>query len=65
MAIELKEERVGSQWLITSPELAGLFVADSDLEAARKAVPEAIAMLERMAERRQERKKFNKLANTA
>ena len=65
MAIELKEERVGSQWLITSPDLPGLYVADSDIDVARRAVPDAIAMLERMGERRGERKKFNKLASTA
>ncbi len=64
MKIEYREERVGSQWLITSPQLPGLYVADPNLETARAAVPDAIAMLERMAERRLERTKFNKLART-
>ena len=64
MTIEYKEERVGGQWLITSPQLPGLFVADPDLERARKAVPDAMLMLDRMADRRHERKNFDKMART-
>ena len=62
MDIEFKEERVGKQWLITSAQLPGLYVADTDLETARKAVPAAVAMLDRMTRRRDERDRISKLA---
>ena len=65
MTYKIIEERVGSQWLLTSPDLPGLFVADSDIDEARKAVPDAVAMLERMAERRQAKEYFNMMARTA
>jgi hypothetical protein len=49
--IQVEERRVGKQWLITSTELPGLFVAHPDLEIARKSTPGAIRMLRDMAKR--------------
>lgn len=55
MPPRLKTEQVGGQWLITSPDVPGLYVAHKDREAAERAVPDAIAMLDRM-EKRQDAK---------
>lgn len=51
MAPHLKVEQVGDQWLITSPDIPGLYVAHKDRDAAERAVPDAIAMLKRMETR--------------
>lgn len=48
--LEMVERRVGRQWLITSPDVVGLYVAHVDLDAARRAVPDAIDLLRTMAE---------------
>lgn len=50
--IRVEERRVGSQWLITSAELPGLYVAHADLDVARRSTPAAIRMLREMAARR-------------
>ena len=50
--VEVRERRIGSQWLITSDHVPGLYVAHADRETARKAVPEAVRMLRGMLERR-------------
>lgn len=49
--VDLVERFVGAQWLITSPQVEGLFVAHADLDEARRAVPGAIEMLRRMTKR--------------
>ena len=49
--VRLQERQVGRQWLITSGDLPGLYVAHVDLATARRAVPAAIRMLRDMAER--------------
>ena len=49
--VELVERKVGRQWLITSPDVPGLYVAHADRDAARRAVPGAIQMLRHMGER--------------
>lgn len=54
-APRLIERRVGGNWLITSPDLPGLYVAHSDLATARKATPSAIRMLAEMAGRQRDR----------
>lgn len=53
--IRLVERKIGRQWLITSPDVPGLYVAHADLETARKAVPSAVEMLGHMAERVRQR----------
>lgn len=53
--VKLVERQVGSQWLITSPDLPGLYVAHADLEMARNAAPSAVRMLEEMAARHRDR----------
>lgn len=59
--ITLKVEKVGGQYLITSPEVPGLFVAHPRLSAARAAVRPTLLMLEQMAARRDGRKAMNNL----
>lgn len=59
--IKIVEEKVGGQWLITSPDLPGLYVAHADLDVARQSVPDAVEMLHRMAERRTERGQIDKV----
>ena len=54
--IKVEERKVGSQWLITSRDLPGLYVAHADRETARRAAPSAIRMLREMAERGLDRK---------
>lgn len=49
--VRLVEREVGRQWMITSPDMPGLYVAHADLNAARRAVPGAIQMLQEMRER--------------
>ena len=51
----LVERQVGGNWLITSPDLPGLYVAHADLDTARKAAPSAIRMLTEMAGRQGDR----------
>ena len=50
--VTVQERQVGRQWLITSADLPGLYVAHADLASARRAVPAAIRMLREMAARR-------------
>ncbi len=56
----LEWERVGTQWLVTSPDVPGLNVAHPDLDAAIRAVPHALQMLRSMAERRAEKDRLEK-----
>lgn len=49
--VRLVEREVGRQWMITSPDVPGLYVAHADLDVARRAVPGAIQMLQEMQER--------------
>lgn len=53
--IRLVEREVGRQWLITSPDVPGLYIAHADRAVARKAVPAAIEMLDEMTERVRQR----------
>lgn len=53
--IKLEERRVGSQWLITSPDVPGLYVSHSDLEAARRDVQPAIEAMDRARKRMAEK----------
>lgn len=64
-SIKLLEEKVGSQWLITSPDVPGLNVAHRDLETARSSVPAAMDMLKAMSERRGERDKIKQAISKA
>jgi hypothetical protein len=45
--IRLDEKKVGPQWLITSPDVPGLFVAHEDIDVARRDVEPAIAAMDR------------------
>lgn len=47
----LVERKIGNQWLITSPDLPGLFVSHSDLAVARGDVLPTIRAMERVRER--------------
>lgn len=44
--------RIGSNWVVRSPDMPELFVAHADREIAESNVPAAIAMLATMKERR-------------
>ncbi len=61
--LNLVERQVGQQWLITSPDVPGLYVADPSLEKAREAVPAAIELLADMNRRQKERADFKSLAH--
>lgn len=49
--IRLVEEKIGSQHVITSPDVPGLFVAHSDLETARRDVQPTIEAMDRVRSR--------------
>lgn len=49
--IRLVETFVGSQHVITSPDMPGLYVAHDDLETARRSVETAVRMLDAMTMR--------------
>ena len=53
--IKLVERQVGSQWLITSPDVPGLYVAHVDPEVARREVKPAIEAMDRARKRISER----------
>jgi len=65
MDVELVKERVGNQWLITSPQLPGLYVADADLKQAEAAVPAAIRLLQEMKKKPQSARQPKKPAALA
>lgn len=46
--IRLRTERVGRQWLVTSEDVPGLYVAHDDLETAMGDVRPAIEALDRV-----------------
>jgi hypothetical protein len=50
--IRLIEQKIGTQHVITSPDVPGLYVAHTDLETARREVEPTRAMLTQMLERR-------------
>ena len=62
MSPRLKVQQVGGQWLITSPDVPGLYVAHKDREVAERAVPDAIAMLDRMEKRQDAKKAVKRVA---
>lgn len=47
----LVQRKIGNQWLITSPELPGLFVSHSSLEVAKSDVLPTIQAMDRVRER--------------
>lgn len=49
--VRLVERHVGNQFVITSPDVPGLYVAHVDPETARRDVDAAIAAMERVRER--------------
>lgn len=49
--IRLIENIVGTQHVITSPDVPGLYVAHADLETARREVKPTLDMMARMSER--------------
>lgn len=51
MTLRLIVERVGSQWLVTSPDLPGLQVAHPEQEVALSSVPSAVEALKRVQRR--------------
>jgi hypothetical protein len=50
--VRIEHRVVGTLHLFTSPDVPGLFVADSDRATAERDVPAAIEMLRRMNGRR-------------
>ena len=54
--IRLVKQQIGRQWVITSPDVPGLYVADADLEKALSSVEPAVQMLTDMQKRRATRK---------
>ncbi len=50
MPLRLVVERLGGQWLITSPDLPGLYVAHADRATALASVDEAVNALQRVRE---------------
>lgn len=58
--VRLEHRKIGSQHVFTSPDMPGLYVAHADYETARAGVPSAIEMLERMKERRAQRKRVER-----
>lgn len=51
MLPRLETVRIGSNWVVRSPDVPELFVAHEDRVTAERHVPEALAMIERMRER--------------
>lgn len=62
---KLIEEKVGGQWLITSPDVPGRYVSHADIDIARQSVPAAIDMLRQMTERRRSRNELQQIARRA
>ena len=56
MSYRLDCRKVGTQYLITSPDVPGLYVAHEDEAVARAGVEPAIRMLEDMRQRRAARR---------
>lgn len=44
----LTEQKVGSQYVITSPDVPGLYVAHEDVNVARRDVAEVVAAMDRV-----------------
>jgi hypothetical protein len=51
MTVRLETTRVGTNWVVRSPDVPELFVAHADRDVAESNVPAALAMIERMKER--------------
>ena len=49
--IRLVEERLGTQHVITSPDVPGLFVDHADIEVARRDVEPTLQAMERVRSR--------------
>jgi hypothetical protein len=54
-SIRLVEQIIGTQHVITSPDVPGLYVAHADLETARREVKPTLDMMSRMDARRRKR----------
>jgi hypothetical protein len=61
----LVTEQIGSQWVITSPDVPGLYVAHAELDKALGGVASAIKMLAEMQKRRATRKLMERRVATA
>ena len=62
MVLRLIVERIGSQWLVTSPDLPELHVAHAEQEVALSSVPGAVDALKRVQRRFEARQKSRKRA---
>ena len=51
MNARLETTRIGTNWVVRSPDIPELFVAHVDREIAEANVPAALAMIERMKDR--------------